>query len=169
MKSVEQCACDEVLRPDHARWLNEKASTYAGETETRKLCGDHEQCTEPVAGLEIVVHLCNDDGVDGVRSSYGYVCHDVYQYVFLDVPWPWVKRQLETAQPTGEAISGDGKNECEELSHGITDDDESERRDVRSRLSEIEEDVHRPADQTEKETDDPHAEGHDGHIWVINI
>lgn len=36
-------------------------------------------------------------------------------------------------------------------------------------MSEIEEDVHGPADHTEKETNDPHAESHDGHVWVIDI
>lgn len=86
MERVEQCACYEILGPNHASGPHQKSSAHASKTEACELGGDDQENTEPIINGDVVVQLGYDDGIDGVWGSNGHVCHDVDEDVLLDVP-----------------------------------------------------------------------------------
>lgn len=94
MQSVEQCACHEILGPNHASGPDQEASAHAGKTEACELGGDDEESTKPIINRDVVVQFGDDDGIYGVWGSNGHVCHDVDEDVLLDIPGAGVEREF---------------------------------------------------------------------------
>lgn len=86
VKGIQQGAYDQILRPDHASWPNQKASAQTSKAKACELGSNDQQRLEPVVGSEVVLQLGDDDGVDGIGRPDGYVGHDVNEDMFLDVP-----------------------------------------------------------------------------------
>ena len=91
MEGIEEGAGDQVCWPNHACWPNQEPATHASETKSGELSGDNQEGAEPVVGLKIIVHLCDDDSIKGVWRADSDISHDIDENVFFDIPWTGVQ------------------------------------------------------------------------------
>jgi len=91
MERIQQRTCHQILGPNHTCGPYKESPTETGETESCELRGQDEGKGEPVPKLEVIENFGNDNGVEGIRTTYRNICHDVDENVFLDVPWTFVQ------------------------------------------------------------------------------
>ena len=142
MERVEQRAADEVLRPDHARGLDQELAADAREAEAGEGGGEDEEDLEPRAEIEAVVQVRDDDGIHHVRWGDGDVGHHVDQHMLLDVEGPWVEGKRPAAEDPGQHpdTEGEGVREC--LSQRVCDEEHDGRQEGWCRVAEVEKRVY---------------------------
>ena len=138
MECIEQCAAYKVLRPDHARGLDQKLAADACEAKAGESGSEDEEDLKSGAEIEAVVLLRNDDGIHHVRRGDGDIGHHVDQHMFLDVEGTRVEGELGAAEDPREYPGSDGQDVRKRLAQRVCDKKHDGRHDGRCRVTEVE-------------------------------
>ncbi|KAI3487156.1 hypothetical protein L1887_48989 [Cichorium endivia] len=171
VESVEDGGLDEVLGPDHARRPHEEAATHAGEAETDGLAAEHKEHVEAKGPRLAIVALVvlHDDDADRVGGVDGDAGHDGGECVLLDVVDARIEREILAAEPARERPYADGHDGGEELADGVGDEEDDGVCKGGCRVSHGEEHVGAGCDDGKEEGYEPHADGVDGHLGVVDV
>ena len=98
VECIEKRAANEVWRPHHIGWPDQKFAADACEAKAGEGSGQDEKDREPRAKVEAIIQLCDDDSVHRVARGHSGICHHVDQHVLLDVEGA----RIEGESPTTE-------------------------------------------------------------------
>ena len=169
MECIEEGAIHEVLGPDHARRLDQKRAAETCEAKASESGGEDEEDFKHRAETDAVILISDNDDMHDIGWGGADVGHHVDENMLLDVKGPWVQADFATAENGGEDPGADGEDEGKCLAERVCDEEDEERRDIGCGITEIEKGVEGDADAHECETEEPHAEGHGGHFWVVYV
>ena len=169
MECIEEGATHEVLGPEHARRFDQKCAAETREAKAGEGGGESEEALEPCAETDAVILIDDNDGIHDKGWGGADVDHHVNEDMFFDVEGPWVQADFATAENGGEVPGADGEDESECLAERVCNEEDEGRRDIRCGITKGEKSVEGDADAHESETEEPHAEGHGGHFWVVYI
>ena len=186
MQRVEQCSVDECARPDHGGWPNKELAHHARESEADDLRGEAEHDLVTESPILIEDDALSRDYVRRIRSASHDVGHNGDERVFFDV---------ERSRVEAEHVSEDLEARCREdmlkeftAREGDQLDDETRyvhrgicargkmisidnTRKIRCQLrtSHRKKLIKARNENREDETQEPHPERVDRHIWVVSV
>ena len=169
MEGIEEGATHEVLRPDHARGLDQNPAAETREAEAGEGGGEDEEDLEPWAESEVVILVGDNDGIYDIGWDGTDIGHHVDEDVLFDIEGPWVEAEFVTAENTGEDPGANGEDEGECLAEGVCDEEDDVGHEKGCGIAEHEKRVEGDADEDEGETDEPHAKGEGGHFWIVHV
>ena len=169
MESVEEGTTHEVLGPDHARGLNQKLAAETSEAEASEGGGQDEEGLKYWTEMEAVILIGNNDGCQDIGWDGADVRHHVDEDMLLDVEGPRVECEFAAAENARDdpGAGGEDKGEC--LAERVCDEEGAGRKEKGSGIAEVKKGVDGDANEHQSETEEPHAECHGGHFWVVDV
>ena len=169
MEGIEEGTTHEVLGPYHVCRLDQKRATETRETKASEGGCKDEEHLEYWSETDAIILISDNDGIHDIGWVGADVDHHVDEDMLLDVKGPWVQADFAAAENTGEGPGADGEDEGECLAERVCNEEDEGRYESGCGIAEVEKGVEEDADAHKSDTEEPHAKGHGGHLWVVYV